>query len=312
MKDVLRFVKRQMDIAQVNLEQRYFLHLPSSTRNTIVLSSMGRSGSTWIASLLNYSNTYREIFEPFLPVRVPEANAFEYLQYISPDSDNDIFYRAAKNILEGRLARQVWLDSGNRKIFSHRRLIKDIRTNLMLGWFKERFPEMKIILLIRNPFSVVQSYMDLGWGVEPCGTRKEIDILLGQNELLNDYPLIQQNAGKTHLNDYFESLFFFWCVFNYVPLQQMKKYSFGLTFYENYLIDPQKEIEKLYDYANQPLNTEVFTTLKRPSRTSYQKNDFSIDTIRFTPAQMERGLEILRLFYMDHLYDTNLHPKQSV
>lgn len=289
--------------------KKHFIHLPTSTAHTILLSAMGRSGSTWIASLINFSNTHRDIFEPFLPIRVAESNVFEYTQYLNPQVDDPRYIEAAKNILEGRLKRQTWLDSGNTKLISYKRLIKDIRTNLMLGWFHQKFPAMKIILLIRNPFSVVQSFMDLGWGVEPCGTRREINILLGQKELLRDYPIIEQSLTKIDVEDTFEALMFQWCIMNYVPLKQLPDTSIHLTFYENYMLNPHLEIERVYDFINQKLDPRIFYTLKQPSRTSYAKREFSIDNIRFSSAQIERGHQILDIFGLSDIYDRNLHPR---
>ena len=296
-------------MAKNELAQKYYIHVPTSTANTILLSSMGRSGSTWISSLINYSNTHREIFEPFLPIRVAEANVFEYTQYLNPHVDDSGYIEAAKNILEGRLKRQTWLDSGNTRLISYKRLIKDIRTNLMLGWFHQKFPTMKIILLVRNPFSVVQSFMDLGWGIEPCGTRREINILLEQKKLLADYPIIEQSLTKIDIEDRFEALMLQWCILNYVPLKQLPGTSIHLTFYEDYMLNPPLEIERLYDFINQKLDSRIFYTLKQPSRTSYAKREFRIDNIRFSPAQIERGHQILDMFGLANLYDPNWHPR---
>ena len=303
-----RVISKLVNVKDEWAKKRY-VHLPTSTAHTILLSAMGRSGSTWIASLINFSNTHRDIFEPFLPIRVAEANVFEYTQYLNPQVDDPRYFEAAKNILEGRLKRQTWLDSGNTRLISYKRLIKDIRTNLMLGWFHQKFPAMKIILLVRNPFSVVQSFMDLGWGMEPCGTRREIDILLGQKELLTDFPIIEQSLTKVDIEDTFESLMLQWCIMNYVPLKQLSGTSIHLTFYENYMLNPHLEIERVYDFINQKLDPRIFYTLKQPSRTSYSKREFRIDNIKFNSEQIDRGYQMLDMFGLANLYERNLNPR---
>ena len=55
---------------------------------SIILAGMGRSGTTWAGNIINYDQSYRILFEPFLPARVKEAKGFEYLQYLNPDCDN--------------------------------------------------------------------------------------------------------------------------------------------------------------------------------------------------------------------------------
>jgi len=292
---------------RLSLYTKYFIHFPTSTKNTVLLSSVGSSGSTWIASLLNFSNDYREIFEPFLPIRIPEANAFEYCAYLSPSESDSLRVGAARKILEGRLRRCAWLDDGNRKFISHKRLIKDIRTNLMLGWMSKCFPETKLILLIRNPFTVVQSFMKLGWGVEPCGNRREIDIILQQHDLINDYPEIDAYSNQIDLTNPFEYLMLQWCILNYIPLKQRMGAEFHTTFYENYLLEPEKELRSLYQYVGIKMDKNVLDALDKPSRTAYKRRDFTI-ALNLPRGHIDRGLEILNMFGLDNLYDENLLP----
>ncbi len=39
-------------------------------RQTVFVSGVGRSGTTWVANIINYANDYRFMFEPFHPQRV--------------------------------------------------------------------------------------------------------------------------------------------------------------------------------------------------------------------------------------------------
>ena len=49
------------------------------------------------------------------------------------------------------------MDAGNRRIFYKGLLIKDIFVNLFVYWAVQHFPGVKVVLLIRNPFSVALS-----------------------------------------------------------------------------------------------------------------------------------------------------------
>src|SRR5690606_37857732 len=145
------------------------------------------------------------------------------------------------------------------------------RTNLMLGWMHEIFPDMKIVLLIRHPFSVVQSYLNLGWGIEPCGPRREIDILSGQACLLKDYAEIAINLSKFNRNDSSEVDLLQLCILNYVPLKEEQASSFYIVFYERMLSEPITEIERLFSHLGLPFDTRMLVILKKLSMRSYSR-----------------------------------------
>jgi hypothetical protein len=104
-------------------------------RNTILLSSLGRSGSTLVSNILNYKNDYRIIFEPFKQEKVKLAADFIYPTYVDPSDTSESISVSMHKILTGRV-RSWWTDKPNEKIITTQRLIKDIYTNLMLGWIK--------------------------------------------------------------------------------------------------------------------------------------------------------------------------------
>jgi len=118
--------------------------------NTIFLAGSGRSGTTWIAELMNFDNSYRFIFEPLHINRVPLAKPFGWRRYLRPDDDNPELLDSMKTILGGRF-RNSWTDHFNRCWIPKKRLVKEIRANLLLGWLHKHFPQVRIVLLLRHP-----------------------------------------------------------------------------------------------------------------------------------------------------------------
>ncbi|MHA1398173.1 MAG: hypothetical protein ACTSSG_14210 [Candidatus Heimdallarchaeaceae archaeon] len=133
------------------------------TKNTIFLSANGRSGSTWISDIINYNNSFRYMFEPFYSKKVDLCSHFLSRQYLHPKIKKESYLKPAELILSGKV-KHPWIDRFNKKFLCGKRLIKDIRTNLIVKWLKVHFPKIKLILLTRLPCAVANSRMRLGWG----------------------------------------------------------------------------------------------------------------------------------------------------
>ncbi len=283
-------------------EEAWF-HFPGNISNSILISSMGRSGSTWLAQIINHKRNYREIFEPFLPVRVPEASRFEYCQYLSEKMEAEEFKNDAFKLLTGRFKNR-WTDVANPSLFSKKQLIKDIRTNLLLGWLKRQFPPLKIILLIRHPYAVVSSWKKLGWGVEPLGERRDLDIILNQQQLLKDFPIIGESVKCFDTNDYVISLGLLWGILNYVPLSQDKgRDQFIVVRYEDLLTDPGRATLDLMERINiKPDHKRLNRVINKPSRTSYEKKSFLVDDHNLDQMELEKINRVINFFHLDYLY----------
>src|SRR5580704_5098197 len=134
----------------------YFIdHDPDHRRATLV-SGMGRSGTTWLAELLNYRNDQRLLFEPFDHQRVALAVNFTDHQYLRADDADPRYLAPARAIVTG-LLRDPFVDQHNRRLVCGRRIIKEVRANLILKWLHTQFPGMPIVLIVRHPFAVAVS-----------------------------------------------------------------------------------------------------------------------------------------------------------
>ena len=267
---------------------------------TVFLAGSGRSGTTWLSGLVNHDSGYREIFEPFHPGKVEDFRAFGSKQYLRPGDRREEFLEPARKALTGRL-RNGWTDRGSVPV-SRRRLVKDIRANLLLGWLADNFPGMPIVLLMRHPCAVVSSRLELGW-------RDNLDETMAQRDLIEDHLLPVEERIRA-ARDPFERHLFLWCIDNHVPLRQFSPGSMHLCFYESLLLDPEPELRRLFAFLGRPFDDGVLVKLGRPSFTSRRGSRPSVDgwRSRVGGEQVARCEEVLGLFGLDRVYGPGSLP----
>lgn len=277
-----------------------YVDLERDAGRSIFLAGSGRSGTTWLSEIINYRNEYRYVFEPFYPEKVSICKNFRRKQYLRPDDTREEYLEPARTILSGRL-RNTWSDHLNRKHVVRRRLIKDIRANLLLGWMRANFPCMPQILLLRHPCAVTNSRLKLGW-------RDILDDTMEQEELVEDFlgPFEQEiRKAKTP----FERSIFLWCIENYVPLRQLQGNSVHIVFYELLCTQPENELGRLFTYLGKDFDGGVYSAMKRPSSLSRRESAVVLGkrpvdswTRAVGDAERERAAEILALFGLDRIY----------
>ena len=274
-------------------------------RSSVFLAGSGRSGTTWLSQIINHRRGYRYVFEPFNPREVGPFGHFRTKQYLRPDDQREEFLKPARLALTGGL-RDPWTDRFNGRIFARRRLIKDIRANLLLGWMRANFPGMPIILLLRHPCAVVTSRLALGW-------KDNLSETMEQQGLVEDFLLPMEAEIRAAQGD-FESHLFLWCIDNYVPLKQLGPEEMHLTFYENLLARPEEELHSLFAYLGEELHERAYGRLRRPSSSSRKDAPYpSLEGWRthVSGHQLERAIEILRLFGLERVYGTGAMPDPS-
>ncbi|HEX2728946.1 MAG TPA: sulfotransferase [Rubrobacteraceae bacterium] len=279
-----------------------YLDLNRDYRNTVFLAGSGRSGTTWLADIINYRREYRFVFEPFHPGKIGICGHFHSKQYLRPDDRREAFLAPARKILSGRL-RSAWTDRFHRRFLARRRLIKDIRANLMLGWLRINFPGMPIVLLMRHPCGVVASRMTLGW-------RDNLTETMRQESLVADFlrPMEEEiRAAKTP----FERHMFLWCIDNYVPLTQLTEGEAHLVFYENLVSHPEGELPPLFAALGTDFDTMVYQQMKTLSPLSRKISAHPSPgdwRRRIDKADLRRAVEILALFGLDRVYGEDSRP----
>jgi hypothetical protein len=172
----------------------------------------------------------REIFEPILlntehdiattTERYLRENTLlrDYQLYIPPDaSSSSRYFQPIQQVLRGRVHND-WCDKGTRSGIYRRRLIKDIRANLLLAYLARTWPRLKIIWIVRDVMSAIESQLNMvlrfGWSFS-----WEPQQIISQARLTEDWlsgyvPLMQTAATDA------ERLAHRWCIETMVPFWQ--------------------------------------------------------------------------------------------
>ncbi len=309
-------IDKSMNSNWRKLARYAFINLDLSPDSTIFISGMARSGTTWLAEILNHDNSHRDILEPFLPTKVKTAQVFKTNQYLNPNKQDRVLIQNAKKILSGNF-RSRWSDWGNRKFISTRRIIKDVRANLMLKWLLRLRPKMPTLFLIRHPLSIHSSWKKLGWGRGTETKRGDFEEVVEQAELLADHPLIANGLARINPADYFEKSIFLWGILHYAPFKQLTRGDCLFVFYENLVLKPEDELGRIFSHLNRPFDFSALShKIRVPSKTNYHDRNFSIapETLiqgwkkEFSGEEISRSHEILDIFGLRRLYDENGFP----
>lgn len=274
-------------------------------KNTILLLGSGRSGTTFLSEIINYKNDFRYIFEPFNNKKLKILKNFSYRPYFN--ENNIEKHTIAKKIFSGDI-QGLWVNKFNKKIFTKKRLIKDIRINFLVSYIQNNFPDIRLVCMIRHPFAVIDSKIRANFNYE-------LDSILEHKNLVSLY---FQNIEKEILHIYkkgstFEKHMLQWCIENYVMLKQIDFQKTYLVFFENILTNPAVELEKLFKYLKIPYTKEILSKIKKPSGTTKKKvidpkNIMQGWSKNISPQETKKGYEILKLFQLDKLYDKNAIP----
>src|SRR5579863_2499993 len=233
-----------------------FIDAGGNTAEAILLAGTQRSGTTWIADVIDYDGRYRYMYEPFNARRVPLAAAFPYGTYLRPDDVESEHVNPARAILSGRM-RHPAVDRTFRRPYYRRRLIKETYANLFLAWLHARFPDVRIALLLRHPCAVAASKVRLGWA-------SMLPELREQPQLIADH-LAPFSSVIDSAADAFEEHIVNWCIQTYVPLRQLKGRGVHVCFYEEFCGDGRAAAERLFSYFGRPIDERVTRALATPS-----------------------------------------------
>ncbi len=226
-------VKKQKEIKSYKLE------------NTVLVMGSGRSGTTWLAEALNANRDYRVAFEPFNRQKNPlVAN----MPRVRPTLNAGDIYSAKDTIaamLRGEV-RNEWVDmisSTNYK--SDHQIIKEIRLNCALDWIQETFPELRIILIVRDPFSVAFSATEMGWMSDASNKGLPLDGAYRKKNLAPEQIVVAKKASTT-----FQRNLALWAMENYLLLSNARiNENITSVYYEHLAMHTKSEVKRLLDFC---------------------------------------------------------------
>ncbi|WP_013321232.1 sulfotransferase domain-containing protein [Gloeothece verrucosa] len=309
------------------LAQKFFIDLAGDTKNTIFISSSPRSGSTWLAEIIEYITKSRFIFEPFHTGQVNFGLPNTRPLYLRPQSEYPQYKEAIEKIVNGKIKSQ-WTDTLNKQILPKKRLIKAIHSNLMLKWLMVNYPDIKFIYLLRNPFSVSLSIARMGGDIH-------LEDMLSQETLVKDF-LADKIDIINSANTAFEKAMVRWTIEQFVPLSLFENDdNILIIFYENLCLNTEKEISKISKFLQEDIdNTDVSSLkkmIKKPSATAFlainkslktevnkaeydlkSKNKLTEWQNSVEQSQIDYGLKLLQAFNLDKLYNDDLIPNTAL
>jgi hypothetical protein len=285
-----------------------YLDSGSGPEDSVLVAGSGRSGTTWVAGIVNYRNDYRYIHEPFRPHRLKTARVFRPRHYIRPNERDPQLIGAADAILSGRI-RSMWTDKYNRKRLPGKRLIKEVRGNLLLPWLQQNFPQTPVVLLLRHPCAVVASQLRLA-----SDWRVDLGRFLQEDELMEDHLSPFRDALQGARTP-FEKHLIVWCIENLVPLRHLSPAGTHVGLYEWFVTDPETEIERLFRFLGADFDPRVLDTIGRPSPVTERGSEGAgrrrLDGWRdvVSEAELRWAADLLGLFGLDHLYGDDTMPR---
>jgi Sulfotransferase family len=265
-----------------------FLDRGGGPADAVLLAGSARSGTSWLAGLLNPDDSARYVFEPFRPGKLALTRGFGVRRYLRPADERPELLRAARAVLSGEV-RSRWTDQFNRSVFPERRLVKDVWSNLMLGWLHRHVPEVPVVFLLRHPCAVVSSQVRLaawGWEVDVAGLLAQHDLV---RDHLSDAICDELSVSRTPFDRHLAT----WCVETLVPLRQFAPGDVFVAFYERLCTEPEAELRRLFRFLGRSFDGRVMDRLATPSAAA--RPDSADGTATFSPDAWVRRVDRDRL-----------------
>jgi hypothetical protein len=289
------------------------LHMANNqdTGRSIFIAGAGRSGTTWLAEMIDTQIPCRLMFEPFFFEKVLPGNKYHLFHYMRPEHEDPVLFDFARTVFSGQI-RDQRIDWHNRRLYSQYRIVKDVRANLFMKWLHDRFPEVPFFFLIRHPCAVALSRRELGWA-----TDLDIEPFLKQENLVSDFlrdKLELISSAKTDT----EKHALIWSISNLVPLCQFELADLPVIYYENLCTKPEHEMSRVLGaLGNKQFNVRhlnvqkpsVTTTVTSAVVTGEDKISRWKDHL--TTFEIDRILYIVEEFGLGHLYGDSLTPNGS-
>jgi hypothetical protein len=302
---------------RLRFAKRHPIDLGGRVEDTVLISGVGRSGTTWLSDFLNFDDAYRDMFEPFHAWKVPAARALEGHWYQTADFQPPApVAEYVERVLRGRI-RDPWIDRFNRRIVSRRRIVKAIRADLFLAWAARRFPKLRIVHLIRYPEAVVRSRARLPSHWE---WRPSLVEVLAQDRLRDSLSEGQRNLCDS-ASTTFEEHVATWCLSTRAVLTGVPTARRATVFYEDLVRDPEPTLRRIFEAIGRawdPRCLEVRSVSSATARGRVARNegaraedteDTEIWVERMTPEERRWLEKALDLFGLSDLYDSNGRPR---
>jgi len=261
--------------------------------NSILITGSTRSGTTYVGQVLAENNDLIYLWEPFqvgLKERNP-AGVFDYwFEYLEEDSPKekivlDYLQRYA-NLNKQDLLRLRTRNLG-RLSFELKNIIKKIQFNFRekyrfilkdpiafysAEWLYQQFENLKVIVMIRNPVSIIESYKRLNWDIGFIEMKR-------QEKLLRQLPIECVSLINEYSNsrvDIVDKGILFWKIIYKKAFDYQEKYRNQWLFIKLEDLEENEEtiMKTIFDYCQLE-----YSKIRKASDQKWLKNA-SISNVR--------------------------------
>lgn len=256
----------------------------------ILIFSDPRGGSTWLTEMIHTIPDTAIIWEPFNihEVKIIKELGFGWRQYIPENQQWPEATKVINKIFAGKVVNEwTMLSTGVIDYLSAKQLIiKICRGNMLLPWITNQINfTYTPIYLVRHPFAVVLSQMKQGgWNYQfrnfevPC---------IPFNEIYKEH-----EDFLTSLDTKEEILTAFWCLTNQIPLNHHKNNQNWITlYYENLVVNPQKEIQQIFQKWKMQIPEGIEYVLRKKSWTTLDHVNVNVPEIQLSKWKRELNLD---------------------
>ncbi len=309
------FIYRLIDLIGFNLP------IKIDSKETIFISGVPRSGSTWVMELLETLPNYKTLFEPFHIDFFPEIKELDMTpnKYLDPHKTYPKIDDYLKRIISGKKnskkphIHNSWIAS---RMLADKLIIKSVRTNRMLPHISKNFQLKQIYLLIRHPCAVINSQIEK-WGTgyylkfnQPLPRDFIIKEVLTIPDIKNNEKLVKKIKN---INSSTELLALIWAVNYLIPLSYKKKINWHIISYEKLLLESKDELEKIFKKIGEDIPEKALKRINKPSGTTSNNYKKDINTqlskwkIQLKDKQIKTILDIISWFGLD-FYTEDISP----
>lgn len=262
----------------------------------IAIHSVPRSASSWLGQILNSS--------PLLLYRYQPLFSYEFKDYLNENStleEIEKFFKAISESENPFLLQTEQVKQGKYPDFKKNKKLckfaayKEVRYHHILKNLLNKDPEIKVIGLIRNPLAVINS-----WLKAPKEFRPE----QGWKELEEWRYAPKKNQGKPEEFNGYEKWKEVARLFR--EFNQNYPNQFYLIKYHSLIADTLKEVEKIFDFCQIPLEQPTIDFIQASCQ-NYQTDPYSVFRYRPIDDSWKKELNsIIVQAILDDLKDTEL------
>lgn len=233
-------------------------------RGNLILCSTPRGGSTWLAELLSQVPQTALLFEPLHLWRKSPFSDLHFCGYqpIPEHADWPEARAAFDAVFRGRFV-NGWTGHGSSVLaflLAKRMLVKMVRANAMLPWLIRNFQFLnRPVLLVRHPLAVVASQLRFGFVRGGFRGFRTPDCPFNEH-------FLKHRDFLSGLRTAEEGLAARWCLVNQVPLSSPdNNRGWTTVYYEHLLLDPERELRRIFDNWQLPLPRQIMNRVRIPS-----------------------------------------------